>query len=48
MIPGVNAASPDAAALLATRGLNWDLRHQVPGELHDALLFTAARNVAPS
>jgi len=34
--------------LLATRGLNWDLRHQVPGEIHDALLFTAARNVAPS
>jgi len=34
--------------LLATRGLNWDLRHQVPGEIHGALLFTTARNVAPS
>ena len=36
--------------LLATRGLNRDrdLRHQVPGEIHDALLFSAARNVAPS
>ncbi len=47
-IHGRTRRMTETILLLATRGLNRDLRHQVPGEIHDALLFTAARNVAPS